>query len=197
MKNINKLVGVGLILALMAIGLFAFNLYRQGVLDSTTAFELYLESFGVWEALVFIMIQIILVMIPFMPTTLGGIVGIVLFGPFLGFLYNYFAICTGSCINFLLSKKFGLAITKRMIGKTLLEKNLDLISDQDKFNKVFTAAIFLPGAPDDYLCYLAGLTKMRFSQFLKIILLGKPLSIAVFTFGAATIFHFLLALFRN
>lgn len=197
MKNMNKLISVGLLISLIAIGVFASNLYKQGVLDSAASFEKYLEGFGAWEALVFIIIQIIQVMIPFMPTTLGGIVGIVLFGPFLGFLYNYLAICTGSCINFALSRKFGLSITKKMIGKSLLEKNLELISDQDKFNKVFTAAIFLPGAPDDYLCYLAGLTKMKFSYFLRVIVMGKPLSIAIFSFGATAIFHFIMALLRK
>ena len=47
-----------------------------------------------------------------------------------------------------------------------------------KFDKFFAVAIFMPVAPDDFLCYLAGLTKMRSSRFLKIIILGKPFAIA-------------------
>ena len=43
--------------------------------------------------------------------------------------------------------------------------------------KAFAAAIFFPVAPDDLLCYLAGLTEMRLGKFVLIILLGKPLSI--------------------
>ena len=42
-------------------------------------------------------------------------------------------------------------------------------------------AIFFPCAPDDFLCMLAGLTKMSWKRFSAIILLGKPGSIAIYS----------------
>lgn len=51
------------------------------------------------------------------------------------------------------------------------------------FEKLFAAAIFMPIAPDDFLCYLAGVSKIKFKKFVVIILLGKPLAIAAYTFG--------------
>ena len=54
---------------------------------------------------------------------------------------------------------------------------------REKFDVLFAAAIFFPFAPDDLLCYLAGLTKMTSRRFLAIILLGKPVSIALYSLG--------------
>lgn len=62
------------------------------------------------------------------------------------------------------------------------------------FDRLFAAAIFFPAAPDDLLCFLAGVTRMRFRKFLMIILLGKPLSIAIYSLGLTVIFDQILRL---
>jgi len=51
-------------------------------------------------------------------------------------------------------------------------------------------AIFFPVAPDDFLCWLAGTTKMTLGRFSAIILLGKPASIALYSLGLSTAFRF-------
>jgi len=45
----------------------------------------------------------------------------------------------------------------------------------------FFFSIFLPGFPDDLICMLAGLTKMTFKRYLFLLLIGKPLSIALYS----------------
>ena len=42
-------------------------------------------------------------------------------------------------------------------------------------------------APDDLLCYLAGLSRMRWRTFVLIIVLLKPWSLAVYVFGVLTL----------
>ena len=49
----------------------------------------------------------------------------------------------------------------------------------------FAAAIFLPAAPDDVLCFIAGLTRMTWQKFTAIILLGKPFVIALYSLATA------------
>lgn len=50
-------------------------------------------------------------------------------------------------------------------------------------NESFALLIFLPVAPDDFLCYLAGISKMTVRKFAIIILLGKPLAILLYSMG--------------
>ena len=45
------------------------------------------------------------------------------------------------------------------------------------FKWIFFWGILVPGLPDDLLCYIAGLSNMRFRTFIWIILVGKPLSL--------------------
>ena len=56
-------------------------------------------------------------------------------------------------------------------------------------NRLFALAIFFPVAPDDFLCYLAGTTSMTWRRFTTIILLGKPLSIALYSLGLTVLFQ--------
>ena len=52
-------------------------------------------------------------------------------------------------------------------------------------------AIFFPVAPDDFLCYLTGLTNMSVSKFTAIILLCKPASILAYSMAWALGLNFL------
>ncbi|MEG0792254.1 MAG: TVP38/TMEM64 family protein, partial [Lachnospiraceae bacterium] len=57
---------------------------------------------------------------------------------------------------------------------------------------VFAVLIFMPVAPDDLLCYLAGTTEMKLSTFLSIIVLGKPMSIFLYSVGLTAVLRFFL-----
>lgn len=64
-----------------------------------------------------------------------------------------------------------------------MQEKYSNVTEHKNFTKYFAIAIFLPLAPDDFLCYLAGTTKMKLRHFTIIILLGKPFAIAMYTFG--------------
>ena len=56
-----------------------------------------------------------------------------------------------------------------------------------KFDILFTLAILFPGAPDDLLCLIAGLTPMSLKKFILILLLTKPFSLAIYSIGLTAI----------
>ena len=60
------------------------------------------------------------------------------------------------------------------------------------FTGWFALAIFLPVAPDDFLCYLAGTTAMCWSIFALIIFACKPFAIALYSTGLNVAFRMLL-----
>ncbi len=81
-----------------------------------------------------------------------------------------------------------------MFSEKLITKYEAWTTEQNRFTKLFAIAIFLPVAPDDFLCYLAGTTNMRAWQFVLIILLGKPFSIALYSLGLYVVFEQILTL---
>ena len=66
----------------------------------------------------------------------------------------------------------------------------------DRFARWLAFLIFIPVAPDDYLCFLAGTTAMRWQRFTAIILLCKPASIALYSLGLTMLFQQVLGLWR-
>ena len=129
----------------------------------------------------FILIQIIQVVIPIIPGGVSSVAGVILFGPLYGLLYNYVGIVIGSFINFFLARYYGQGFVHKMVSEETYNKYASWLEKGNKFDTFFALAIFFPVAPDDFLCMLAGLTKMSLKKFSLIILLGKPASIATYS----------------
>lgn len=164
--------------------------WRYGIFASQDTFAQFMLGLG-WLAIpAFIIIQVVQVIIPILPAAIGCSVGVIVFGPFWGFVYNYIGICIGSIIAFLLARAYGLPLVRRMVSEKQFEKYQGWLSRGKAFDRFFTIAIFAPVAPDDLLCYLAGLTPMSLRKFTAIILLGKPLAIFLYSAGLTAIVTF-------
>ncbi|MDQ0509042.1 TVP38/TMEM64 family inner membrane protein ydjZ [Aedoeadaptatus ivorii] len=167
----------------VATGLFLLWMWRAGLLTDENKIRAALEASGAFAPLVFIAIQAIQVVIPILPGAVGCVFGVVFFGSLKGFLYNYIGICLGSIAAFYLSRRYGSAFARQMAGGKTFEKYLHYLDDTSRFEKVLAFLIFFPFAPDDILCYVAGLSRIRFERFTTIILLGKPFAIWSYTMG--------------
>ena len=109
-------------------------------------------------------------------------------------LYHYFMkwlpfFFLGSCIAFGIARSLGRPVLYKMFSEKMIEKYLTWTEQKGRFLKLFALAIFLPVAPDDFLCYLAGTTNMTWKQFVAVIFLGKPFSIALYSLGLTTLFQ--------
>lgn len=170
---------------------FCIYLWKNGILTSQEKLQLYITGFGMLGGLVFTLIQIVQVVIPIIPGGISCLAGVLLFGAGMGFVYNYVGICIGSIIAFLIAKTYGKPMLRQLFKPQLFEKYENWTQSNRSFTKLFALAIFFPFAPDDFLCYLAGTTKMNLKTFTLIILLGKPGSIAIYSLGLAGIFHWI------
>lgn len=173
-----SLIGLIVTVLLVLIG------WRFGIFASQDTFAAFILSLGWGSIPIFILLQAVQVVIPILPAAIGCSVGVIVYGPVWGFIYNYIGICLGSVIAFLLARSFGLPLVRRMVPEKQFQKYSSYLDERSKlFDRMFTIAIFAPVAPDDLLCYLAGLTKMSLKKFTVIILLGKPLAIFLYSAG--------------
>ena len=83
-------------------------MWRAGLLSSRAALQEFLAPFGPWAAALFVAFQAVQVVVPVLPGGLGCLAGVVLFGPFWGFLYNYMGICLGSFAAFGIARLTGI-----------------------------------------------------------------------------------------
>lgn len=178
-------VRIATVLGLLLVAVFALYGYKNGIFESSHSFSSYILSFGISAALIFTLVQAIQVIIPILPGAIGCIAGVFAFGPVWGLIYSYIGICIGSLGAFLISKHFGIPIARKFIGGKKMDKYVDWLDKGKKFDKFFTLAILAPVAPDDILCFIAGLTKMSLKKFSIIILLCKPPAIAAYSLAIA------------
>ncbi len=135
-----------------------------------------IQRAGVWGPVLFIIFQALQVIVPVLPGGVSGSLAMLCFGTWTGYLYSYIGVILGSCLAFWLVRRYGVKILSWLVSEQTFDKYYTKLQNSKNFTKYFAILIFLPVAPDDLLCMIAGLTKMKFRTFLIIILLGKPVS---------------------
>ncbi len=175
---INAITIVGTILTFILL----YIAIKEEIFTSEEKLKLLLNKCGYLAPLIFVFIQIVQVIIPLIPGGVSQAVGVLVFGPFWGFIYNYIGIVIGSIVVFLLARKYGMPLIKKMFKKELIDKYIGWLDKGKKFEKFFALAIFMPVAPDDFLCYLAGVTKITVKKYIAIIVLLKPFTIAMYSY---------------
>ncbi len=168
---------------------------RLGVFKSPGMLSEFIARAGYLGPVVFIGIQIIQVVIPIIPGGVSIVAGVAIFGPVYGFIYNYIGIVIGSIINFLLARRLGKPFVESVVSKRTYDRYIGWLDTGSRFDKLFAFAIFFPVSPDDYLCLLAGLTKMTLKKFVAIILICKPFTILVFSYGLSIVMNWLASIF--
>lgn len=186
----NGIVNFTVVTSLAVVFIFLIYSYNVGSFASEQNFAAYINSFGILSIIVFILIQISSVIFAILPTSLGCVVGVILFGPVYSFLYNYISICVGSIINFLLARHYGSGFVQSVIPRSMYNRYIDSIDNTKAFERGFALAIFFPLAPDDILCYLAGLSKIKTARYIAIIILGKPVSLLLYSIGISGIINY-------
>lgn len=179
---------IGLIITLVYMG----YLWKAGILTDQSKMSEYLNKLGTVGVVVFILIQIIQVIIPIIPGGISCVVGVAVFGTVKGLIYNYIGISTGSLIIFFIARKWGKKLLYKLFDEKKIDKYNGWLQKGNKTTIIFALLIASPIAPDDFLCYWAGTTNMKFKHYMSIILLLKPMPIAIYSLGLNVILQMVL-----
>lgn len=177
-QTIQILTAFGIALSLLFLAYFQQhpNFFAVG-----GTFQAYLVKLGILAPCLFILIQIVQVVYPVIPGGLTCVLGHVVFGPFLDFIYNTVGIFIGSLISFMLARKYGAQFAKIFVSDDTYNKYIPCLDKGKYFERFLAAAFILPGFPDDFLCMVAGLGKMSLRKFTAIFLLAKPVTLYIYT----------------
>ncbi|GAA5166266.1 TVP38/TMEM64 family protein [Ornithinimicrobium tianjinense] len=160
--------------------------FQSGALTSVSALQDTVDGFGPLAPVVYALVGAGEAVFPVLPGSATIMAAPILFGPVVGVLVAYAATSLGSMLVFALSRHVGQDLLLARFRTATVERWLGWLQHQH-FTRWFAVAIALPVAPDDLLCYLAGLSRMRWRTFVVIILLLKPWALIVYTFGVLTL----------
>ena len=189
-KNIGR-IKTGTALLLLSLCLIMcvvlFKAYREGKFDSAESMQEYIAGFGIMAPIMLTAIQAAQVVLPVLPGFLGCAVGAVMFGCWGGFWCNYIGISAGSIIAFWLARQFGRDLVAGLFKGKRYEKWTRWAAKSKSYTAMLFAGMVLPLFPDDYFCYLTGLTDMTLKKFSAIVIIGKPWCILAYSiiFSAA------------
>ena len=153
-----KIVNIISILGIVATIIATIYFIRLGVFKDINALRGLVGQSVILGPIIFMLIQIIQVVIPIIPVVLA-VFGVLIFGPTMGFVYNYVGIALGSIIIFLLGRNYGKPFIMSLVSDKTYNKYIGWLDNEKRFERLFALAIFFPIAPDDALCLMAGLTK--------------------------------------
>ena len=170
-----------LAVAAVSVGLF-FVLRACGVTNIDKLREI-IASCGAWGWIAFIaLFTTCSTLLCFMPGTSATFIGvaIVMFGAWKGFAISTISVFLSSSLMFFIGHHFGEKAAIKLVGKESLEKAQNLI---DVKSKMLLPLMFLfPVFPDDALCMVAGMTKMRFWYFAVVVAIFRTIGIASICF---------------
>lgn len=148
--------------------------------------EAWINSFGIWRYIAFIFVQFIQVVIFVIPGEVVHIAGGYLFGGLLGSALSMIGITLGSLACFAVARVVGHPIVEIFMHK----KDIDNLKRKIS-NRRLTVSLFLlfiiPGLPGkDALTYIAGLTPIKFIDFLILTIIARsPWVIAASFWGSS------------
>lgn len=174
--HVMSLIGLAGIVTLVVLG------FTSGVLTSVASLREFVDSFGPLAPIAFILAGSLEAVFPLIPGSGTIISAPIIFGHLEGTIYAYLATVLGSIIVFGISRLIGRDLLVARFSQRTIERYGKWL-DHPKFTKYFAIAIAAPLAPDDALCYLAGLTQMRWRTYLLIIFLCKPWGVLLYTTG--------------
>jgi uncharacterized membrane protein YdjX (TVP38/TMEM64 family) len=178
-RNKALLVAAGFAVGL-TLGYLALRQYAPFVFDAAEL-RAWIQQFGPLAPLVFVAAQTVQVIVAPVPGQVMALVGGYLFGPVAGTLYSMTGVMIGSAIAFSIARRYGRPAVERMIQDDVIERFDGFV--QTIGVPGLLLFVFIPGLPDDAICFLAGLAHFRLRTFLAVILVGRTPAYIVTVFA--------------
>mgnify|MGYP006288891003 CR=1 FL=1 len=166
-KRINLIMIIIVIAVLGTVGGFYLSRCQDG---SCPSVESFLNSFGGWAPVIFIVLYVSASPIPFLATFLSAAAGLV-FGPVWGTLLAIFSATVSGLVPFTLARRLGQEWVEAKLQGKKLESLYKKAEGQGAFLFVLTMRL-IPIIPWEIQNYIAGLTKTSYPTFMLATALG-------------------------
>lgn len=181
-NHLHKYIRIIPIIGLLFFLVLIIYAYQHGIFRSNTSLQRFIQQFGEYAVVIFILLQIIQVIIPILPGGISSVAGLLMFGNGWGLLYSCIGLIIGEAIGFLLVRYYGVSFVQLILSPKKYQKFDQLLTQKTKdIKKVLCLTMLIPFAPDDLVCLVAGLTKISFKEYIQIVLLLKPWSVGAYS----------------
>lgn len=201
-KNFKPQTVINLIALLLIVGVGVyvaaalFDTFKSlGTVEGAQKFADEIRSTGVFGAVILITIQILQVVVAFIPGEFVELAAGVMFGPWLGLLLCLVGLNIGTALIFLFVRWFGKTFVQDNVSKKEFER-LRFLNNPRRALIIMFFILLIPGIPKDVLIYPVPLTKIKMRHFMIISTLARIPTIITSTITGSAVMedNYLLAI---
>ncbi|GAB6169123.1 TVP38/TMEM64 family protein [Clostridium carnis] len=133
-------------------------------------------SYGNYSFLAYIGLQILQIIVFFIPGELVQIAAGYIFGSLWGFVLSFIGIAIGSALSFMAARVLGKRFVEKMVfkdDKWIFRKIEEMKKNKKQFKELVFIMYLIPGIPKDILGYICGVTTLSLKEFLIISMIGR------------------------
>ena len=141
---------------------------------------------GPMGVLILLGLQLLQVIVAFIPGEVVQVAAGMLYGPFGGTAVILVGVVIASTVVFQLVHVLGAPFVRSMVSDSFLDK-FRTFEKSGKLNIIVFILFLIPGLPKDVFTYIVGLTDMKLGTFLLLSTLGRTPGVFVSSFAASSI----------
>lgn len=176
---------IGILIVMIVITVLVFPYFKDLLnADTRGQFVADIRSRGPWGVLILLALQVLQVVIAFIPGEFVQIAAGVVYGTFGGWLICTLGTALSSALVYKLVDRLGMPFVEDMISPKMA-KRLEFMSNNKKIDLIMFVLFFIPGLPKDVFTYFAPVTKMPLKRFLVLTLVARSPALIASTYGGA------------
>lgn len=155
-------------------------------IEDPDSLSIWIEQAGIWGPIVFMLLNTAQVLLAIIPGGPFEVAAGTLFGPWIGSLMCDIAMTAGGMMTFFFVRKFGMKFIELFVDKKEIE-SVKFLHSNDKYTSLLFLFFILPGTPKDLMCYVVGLTDIKWTSWLLINLVGRFPAILLSALGGSAL----------
>ena len=141
-------------------------------IDDPAFLNQWVAEAGIWGPVVFMLLNTSQVLLAIIPGGPFEVAAGALFGPWLGTLLCDIAMTVGGMITFFFVRKFGMKFVELFVDREKI-LSVKFLHTNQKYESLLFLFFLFPGTPKDLMCYVVGLTDIKWYKWILINLVGR------------------------
>ena len=154
--------------------------------EDPASLALWIDEAGIWGPIVFMLLNTAQVLLAIIPGGPFEVAAGALFGPVAGTLMCDVAMTAGGMMTFFFVRKFGMKFIELFVDREEIE-SVKFLHTNEKYTSLLFLFFLFPGTPKDLMCYVVGLTDIKWTTWLLINFVGRFPAILLSALGGSAL----------
>ena len=155
-------------------------------IEDPESLSAWIDSAGIWGPIVFMFLNTAQVLLAIIPGGPFEVAAGALFGPWAGTIMCDVAMTAGGMMTFFFVRKFGMKFIELFVDRKEIE-SVKFLHTNEKYTSLLFLFFLFPGTPKDLMCYVVGLTDIKWTTWMLINFVGRFPAILLSALGGSAL----------